>query len=289
MKDVLFLKEDIRECRRIQKKYGTSYYISTLFFPKEMRDATFVLYAFVRIPDEIVDSSSSKKETDIKKELLVWTERWERAYKDGNSTEPILRAAAILFKRYNIPYTYSQDFLSAMVSDTEKRKYKNYEELQQYMYGSAAVVGLMMSCIIGFSDKQALVYAEELGYAMQLTNFLRDIREDYDLRKRIYMPQDEMKQFGVLEIDIAEGHFDTHFVDFLKFQIARARAMFVQSSEKGIPLLNKRGRKAVKIAAVLYGAILDEIEKQNYNVYKKRARTSFLRKIFLVTRVIMTS
>lgn len=274
--------EDIEHCRKIAKRYGTSYYFATRFFPRKLRQATWVLYAWVRLPDEIVDGAGPHaKAADVRAALIAWREKWHEAERTKHSDEPVLRSAAKLFDAYGIPREYGEAFLDAMLEDTVKRKYRDYEDLRRYMYGSAAVVGLMMAHIIGFTDKAALGYAEELGYAMQLTNFLRDIKEDYELRRRIYLPQDEMVRFGVLEIDISEGHFDAHMKELLRSQIARARAMFRESIDGGVPLLRPEGRRAVVLARVLYEAILDEIERRGYNVYSGRARVGTLRKLFL--------
>jgi phytoene synthase len=182
-------------------------------------------------------------------------------------------------KRFDIPYAYSEAFLDAMIQDTWKKRYATYEELEQYMYGSAAVVGLMMSHVIGFKD-DALEYAKKLGYAMQLTNFLRDIREDLEQRDRLYLPQDELARYGITEQDLRAHQMSAAMEAFMKFQIARADRLYDEAN-LGIQLLDRRGRYAVRSASDLYRAILRKIEQQNYNVFLKRASTSTLEKIRL--------
>jgi phytoene synthase len=276
------LKKDIEHCRKIQKKYGKSYYFATRFFPKKQRIATYALYAFFRVPDELVDNGGDN--TKAEKNLKKWMANWQMAYKYKEHEDPVLNAASWVFQEYKIPYEYSEAFLNAMLMDLTKKQYNNYSELEKYMYGSAGVVGLIMSHIIGFSDEKALKYALQLGYAMQLTNFLRDIKEDFVLRERIYMPLDELNDYQLTKEDIAAGLVNERFIDFMKFQIKRARELY-DSSWQGLPYLNKGGRLAVKTATKLYSAILTEIEKKGFDVYTKRARTSFLRKLVLFFRI----
>jgi phytoene synthase len=272
------LKQDIEYCKRIQKKYGKSYYFATRFFPKKQRLATYVLYAFFRVPDELVDNGDPNL---AEKNLKQWMANWQMAYKYKEHEDPVLNAASWIFQEYNIPYEYSESFLKAMLMDLTKKQYNDYAELEQYMYGSAGVVGLMMSYVIGFSDDLALEYAKQLGYAMQLTNFLRDIKEDLVLRNRIYMPLDELNLYKVTKEDIESGLVNDRFIAFMKFQINRARTLYA-ASWQGLLYLNKSGRFAVSTASKLYSAILTEIEKNGYDVYTKRARTSFLRKLILI-------
>lgn len=268
-------KKDINYCKRFLKKHGKSYYFATQLFPAKLRQATYALYAFVRVPDEYVDNQDHSRA-----KLQKFKKAWCKAYQEGFSVDPVLRATAEIFYKYNIPFKYSIDFLEAMALDTHKKRYKNFAELKKYMYGSAAVVGLMMSYIIGFKNKKALKYAEDLGYAMQLTNFLRDIGEDYFLRERIYLPQSELKKFNIKERDFAAKALKKDFVRMLKYNILRARRYYV-SAEKGIKYLERSGQRAVRTALVLYREILAKIELNNYDVFNKRAHTGFFEKIKL--------
>lgn len=283
---------DIRACRRIQKKYGKSYYFATLLFPRDVRVATQALYAFFRLPDEIVDNPVHKVPSDIRRELRAFEKEWKRAYKQRAKYvlakserekpgrqfwEPVLRAAAVTFHNFKIPYEYGESFIAAMLQDVDKARYSSYAELERYMYGSAAVVGLMMCYVIGFSDKRVLEYAEELGYAMQLTNFLRDVKEDFAERGRIYLPQRDITAFNLHERDVAEGKKSDMLRRFLAFESSRARALYA-SADDGIPMLDVRGRRAVRVAAALYEAILDKIEAAKYDIYSTRLHTTFFEK-----------
>ena len=278
--------EAYRAARALLKHHGKSYYFSTRLFPRDLQEATCALYAFVRLPDEIVDNSPQQTPAEIaaiKDELLEFLERWKVAYQTGKSGDPILDFAAHIFHQRGVPFEYSQSFLDAMIQDTHQTRYADYEDLERYMYGSASCVGLMMSHIIGFKRPETLGYATQLGNAMQLTNFLRDIDEDYGQRGRVYMPQDELKQFGLSDEDIAARRFSPSFRAFMEFQVARAHALYDEAN-KGIALLDPEGRFAVASASTLYRAILDKLEAQDFDPFIKRAATSGVEKIALLRR-----
>ena len=271
---------DLEEARRLHKKHGTSYYFATAFFPRHLREATFALYAFFRVPDELVDNPDSG---DPRRALEDWRGDWRRAYRTGEAEHPVLRATAHVFHRYEIPYEHSEAFLSAMFRDLDDTRYPTYADLENYMYGSAAVVGLMMSHVIGFSDPSALPFAEKLGHAMQLTNFLRDIDEDFSQRGRIYLPLDEMARFNVSPEQIAERRFDRNFEALMRGQAARAHRLYDEAAP-GIPLLHPDGQRAVRVAATLYRAILTKLEAQGFDPFAGRARTSAVEKAVLAAR-----
>lgn len=272
-----------RGAQQIIKQFGTGYYRATFLFPKKIREDTWTLYKFVRIPDEIVDnggSDASKKEA-----LSEWIENWntlygtESAFGDG-----ILYEMKELMIRYNIDKIYVDTFLAVMMQDISVDRYETYEKLTQYMYGSASVIGIMMSHVIGY-EEEALPHAEALGEAMQLTNFLRDIREDYEGRGRIYVPLEDLKRFGVTEEYIKEHVCDDAWKALMKFEVARARALFSYANS-GIRYLHPQGRAAIWAASSIYEAILDEIEKQDYDIFVCRAVVSPFRKTMLLWKAI---
>lgn len=277
-------KADLEYCKALHKRHGKSYFFATRFFPQEMREATYVLYAFFRVPDEFVDNPTEPTSGAILAQLSEWRDAWRACYQTGESDQPVLRATKVVFDHFNIPYEYSEDFLQAMIQDVTVDRYQTYEELEYYMYGSAAVVGLMMSYVIGFTDRRALEYAKQLGYAMQLTNFLRDIKEDWTDRQRIYMPIDELAQFDLSEKDIMGERYSADFVRFMEYQVDRARQLYAEA-EQGIAMLDKRGQFAVRAASRLYGAILGKIEDVEYNIFAGRVHTSFFEKIALVWKL----
>lgn len=272
--------------RRLHKQHGTSYYFATCLFPKHLREATFALYAFFRVPDEFVDTRDLSEAATARawQQLERWSSDWQRAYHQGDSHDPVLRLTAQVFHRYQIPFSYSEAFLDAMFRDLTDSRYATYADLEEYMYGSAAVVGLMMSHAIGFSDPVALEYAKKLGYAMQLTNFLRDIDEDFAARGRIYLPLDELERFRVSEKQFGAREFDRPFESLMAFQMERAHRLYDEANQ-GIALLAPEGRRAVRVASVLYRAILTKLEQQGRNPFAGRARTSLSEKLALTAGV----
>lgn len=286
-------EHDVRICQQIQKNFATNYYLATLLFPKTLREATFILYAFFRLPDEIVDTTHGQTVAQVDETLQAFIKTWETIYHTEYSTytetdemHAVLRATAYVFHTYNIPYQCSVDFLHAMAQDVHISRYETYEALCQYMYGSAAVVGLMMTYVIGCSDTKAYKYAETLGYAMQMSNFLRDVYEDYTTRQRIYLPHKDLVAHGLSYDDIMHycntKTIDARWVAYMKSEITRTREQYAVTERDGIPLLTADGRRATRIALRLYRGILDEIEKQGYNVFAKRASVPLWRKIAII-------
>lgn len=273
-------KSDILICKRMTRAYGTSYYISTYFFPKFLRERTWVLYAFVRYPDEIVDTEEKDTEK-AKLRILAWKHEWEKAYNGGLDVHPVLRANAVLWKACSIPFEYSEIFLDAMLQDTKKNRYQTYKELEEYMHGSATVVGYMMSYIIGFTDG-ALTYARALGEAFQLTNFLRDIQEDLG-RGRIYLPKEDMDVYGVQESDLQSPIMNEKVKRLVVFETERNEHLY-REAHKGIDLLHPSGRRAVRIALYLYKEIMEEIKKDPERIWKERVRIPLHRKIYLIIK-----
>ncbi|HMT08817.1 MAG TPA: phytoene/squalene synthase family protein [Pyrinomonadaceae bacterium] len=281
-----FLRRGIEECQAITRRYGTSFYFATQFFPRETREGIYAVYAFARIPDEIVDDPNKGDKTETLEKLNNWRQDWLDAMAAGGSDDTVLNAIVTQFLKHDITIEIGEAFLKSMFMDEEKFRYENYAELEEYMYGSAGVIGLMVTRVVGYSTDAAFPHAIKLGYAFQLTNFLRDIREDYEELGRIYMPLNELRRFGLGEDDIASFTMDERFVDFMNFQIERNREVY-REALPGIPMLNWRGRLAVRISYVLYKAILNEIERANYNVYRGRVRTNFKQKLWLSAKALV--
>lgn len=285
---------DISFCREIHKQYGKSFYFGTKLFSKEKRDATCVLYAFFRFPDEYVDTDYATEKEVAHQKLDRWQELWKKSYAGetfdaGINETRILRAATYVFKKYSIPFSYSEAFLKAMIQDTTKSRYATYTELKYYMFGSASVVGLMLTYVLSSDDPRfqsdesfrtiVLEKAEALGEAFQMTNFLRDIGEDMDDRGRIYIPQEDLRKFGVSEEDIRSHTCSTQFVEMMKYEIAKTEELY-QKADTGIKLLPGNVSKGIYVARVLYSKILDTIVANGYNSLSQRASLSFIKKVY---------
>ncbi len=266
-------------CREIMRKHGKSYYFATsLFGEQEMKRSTWALYAFFRIPDDVVDENVSRGEAQMRLELDEYEKKWRASLQGDFGGDSRLLAIADTFHRRAIPAEYGESFLASMRMDIDKKTYQTYAELEEYMYGSAGVVGYMMAIVIGFKDEKALGYAKTLGYAMQLTNFLRDLDADWQQLRRIYMPQDELVRFGLSSLDIQNRKWSPEFREFMRFQVARARDLY-QEGNKCLPLLNPKGRFAYAMASRLYERILDKLAAQDYNPFSGRVSTSFAEKL----------
>jgi phytoene synthase len=274
------IEEGIQEARQLTKQYAKSYYFSSHFLPKEQQNASFTLYAICRITDETVDQPGLKEErlNSLKRKI-------DLAYSNCKITDDnLLEAFSHTVNAYNIPKAYFDELIKGMEQDMSKSRYRNFSELYDYCYKVAGVVGLMMNKILG-APMDAQNSAISLGVAMQLTNILRDIREDLS-RGRIYLPLDELNQYRLTEESIASGEISKDFKAFMKFQIARART-FYADTEMGIKMIpNKRGRFMVRAMKEIYSGILDSIEKMDYDVFSKRAYVSGLRKIALAARLM---
>lgn len=274
------MRASYRKAKEIIKKYGTGYYRATFLFPKEIRQATWIYYQFVRTADEFVDNASVE---DHKGALFRFEEEWHKA-ETGESTTPFFNEYKTILKKYAIPHEYNKSFLKAMEQDLVITRYHTYQDLEKYMYGSATVVGYTMSHIIGYKEG-ALPYAKALAEAFQMTNFLRDIKEDYDERGRIYIPQEDMDRFGVTEQHLREGIVDENWKALMRFEIERTRVLY-EKGVRGITYLHRDGQKAVYAAALIYNDILNKMEKNDYDIFSKRIVVSPFRKTVLLLKAL---
>ncbi|MGC8784841.1 MAG: phytoene/squalene synthase family protein [Armatimonadota bacterium] len=271
------LAADYRYCQAIQRKFGKSYYFATRFFPMDLRPHVHALYAFVRLPDQWVDEPHSTSPEQIARHIDTYEQALQRALAGQWVEEPVLRAFTHTARLFAIPERYMHDFLNSMRQDLYRTRYRTYAELQEYMWGSAAVVGAMMLCLFRCHREVLLVPATRMGEAMQMTNFLRDVGEDWR-RGRIYLPLEDMHRFGVTEQDIAQGRLSEPVIQLLRFEIERTRALYAEA-EKDIPLLPSEYRYPVLLGSRLYARILERIQSNRYDVFRQRARTSLLEKV----------
>ena len=198
----------------------------------------------------------------------------------GESTvNPVLHAFSNTVRARGIELETIKDFMKSMKMDTHVFRYETYEDLEVYVYGSAAVVGLMMCRAVGVEDEAADHHAEALGVAMQLSNFLRDVKEDWE-RGRIYIPLEDLERFSYTEKDLEAGVVDDRFVSLMKFEIDRARKLY-EVADEGMKYIPSGRRYPVRVARELYAAILDRIEAQNYDVFSERAETSLAYKLWV--------
>ena len=271
------LKQSYDECKRLNSLHGKTYYLATLLLPQNKRPYVHALYGFARYADEIVDDLASTLSPQEKADVLrTWSSGVLADLKAGTSTDHIGRALVDTAKKFNIPHQHFVDFLHSMEMDLTVTEYRTYEDLLEYVYGSAAVIGLEMVPILGYSNEAAFDAAQKLGIAFQLANFIRDVGEDLD-RGRVYLPLDELEKFGVDRAMLERRVLTPEIVEALKFQIARVRTLQSEAAV-GIGYLDKESRPCIRAASELYCGIVDEVEAIGYDIFNKRAKTSTSRR-----------
>jgi phytoene synthase len=278
----LSLAESYDLCRRVQKAHSRTYYFSTRLFPQEVRPRVHALYAFMRYADEIVDTPHDLPLDSQLAVLEDFEEETKAAISGEEVPNPVLRAYADTVRTCGIDPATIAAFFESMKMDTRDFRYPTYEDLEVYTYGSAAVVGLMMCRVVGVADGKADPHAGALGVAMQLSNFLRDVGEDWR-RGRVYLPLEDLARFEYTERDLASGLVDERFVDLMRFEIGRARKLY-EIADEGIAYIPRGRRFPVVVARELYAAILDRIEAQGYDVFSRRAQVSRPGKVMVAAR-----
>ncbi len=271
------LTQSYEECKRLNALHGKTYYLATLLLPAAKRPPVHALYGFARYADEIVDDLASTLTPEEKAVALrTWGDSVLADLRAGESNDLIGRALVDTVKKYSIPFEYFDAFMVSMEMDLTVTRYKTYEDLMTYVYGSAVVIGLEMLPILGYSDPRAIESATALGTAFQLANFIRDIGEDID-RGRIYIPLDDLARFGVSEEMLLKRQLTPEIIEAIKYQIARVRDL-QDKAEAGIQYLDPISRPCIRAASELYCGIVDEIEANGYDIFNKRATTSTWRR-----------
>ena len=267
------LRASYEECKRLNALHGKTYYLATLLLPKAKRPFVHALYGFARYADEIVDDlASTLTEAEKAAELKTWGDGVLSGLESGDSNDQVGRALIDTVNRFAIPHEHFVAFLHSMTMDLTVTEYANYEALMEYVYGSAAVIGLEMVPILGALSTGAYEPAEKLGVAFQLANFIRDVGEDLD-RGRVYLPQDELAQFGVDREMLETRKLTPQITAALKFQIERVRQL-QREAKPGILQLEPASRPCIEAASELYCGIVDEVEAIGYDIFNKRAKTS---------------
>ena len=273
------LRKAYRRAEKITAQHSKSFYFASALLPEEKRSAVRALYAFCRTVDDIVDESS---DAERGAQLDYWRGMVETASFSDNDL--VAAAWADTLARYHIPRHYALQLIDGVARDLFQSRYQTFDELTTYCYGVASTVGLMSMHIVGFNNNDAVPYAIKLGVALQMTNILRDVGEDYR-SGRLYLPREEMAFYGIHESDIAEGRITDNWRQFMKFQIDRTRQLY-EASWAGVKLLEREGQLAVGAASVFYQGILDEIEKKDYNVFTRRASLSAWGKVSRIPALI---
>jgi phytoene synthase len=262
-------------CEAITRHHSRTFHLASALLPYEKRRAVRALYAFCRMTDDIVDNQGSPDRVGA----LTALNRWRDTALDDCPTEDRgpLAAWADARQRYGIPQIYAEQLIDGVARDLTQDRYCDFADLASYCYGVASTVGLMAMHIIGFSGPEAIPYAVKLGVALQLTNILRDVSEDWELG-RLYLPLEDLATFGLREETIAKRQLSDGWRAFMAFQINRVRNLY-RDSLPGIQMLHRDGRFAIGAAAELYRGILDDIEAHDMDVFNRRAYVSTARKL----------
>ncbi|SMO79284.1 phytoene/squalene synthase family protein [Fodinibius sediminis] len=283
------LQQAYARCRQITRKHAKTFYMATRFLPNHKQRGIFAIYSLCRYVDDLVDEAEDLVENhqlsrgDIERRLDAWKQKLRDTYDGKSFDNPILIAFSDVLRRHHIPIELPFELMDGVCMDLFKNRYASFDELYDYSFKVASIVGLMTTRVFGYRSNEALGYAVDLGIAMQLTNILRDVGEDLK-KDRIYLPQDELKKFGVSESDLFNHQLTEAVRALLSYQIERARRYY-ERSDKGIVMLSEDSRLPVYLAHYNYSRILNKIEENNYNVFDFRAYLNTTEKLFIIPQL----
>jgi len=277
---IVTLEESYRHCEWVAKTQARNFYYSFVTLPPERKAAMCAIYAFMRYSDDVSDEAAEDKTKEV--EMRAWRLALDRAFAGEYGDSKILPAFHDTVKRYGIPARYFHELIDGTEMDLTKTRYETWDELHQYCYRVASVVGFVCVHVWGFDagDGSAMRHSEACGLAFQLTNILRDIGEDAE-RGRVYLPQEDLRRFGVTDADLANGKMTPNVRELIKFETERARAYYADA-QRLFPYVHAPGRPTLTIMIRIYRGILRSIEKQNYDVFSRRARVSTPKKLGIV-------
>lgn len=245
--------------------------------PEERRRDMISFYAFCRVVDDIADSTTLSEE-EKEKELA----HWRRCVSEGEAPgHPVLDEVVPLARKYGFPRAWMAEIVDGVASDIVHVRYETYVELLGYCYKVASVVGLVSAEIFGATQPQSREYAVQLGYALQLTNIIRDVGQDARETGRIYLPLEDLKRFGVTEAEIMEGRHNQRFVQLMDFQYQRARAMY-DDAARLLPAADRDALLPARMMGQVYFEILEKLHRERYPVFEKRCRLHPLRKVWIL-------
>jgi phytoene synthase len=263
-------------CQDKTAKSGSSFYYSFLFLPPEKRKAITALYAFCREVDDVVDECKDSNVANTK--LQWWRDEIDNLF-SGNPSHPVTRALVDHINQYSLQKEYFLEIIDGMQMDLEQFSYPSFKDLSLYCHRVAGVVGILSAEIFGYRNRNTLKYAQNLGMAFQLTNILRDVREDI-MRGRIYIPEDEMQQYDVTAADLHQPKTNVKLMDLLKAQAQRARKYY-QNAFAILPDEDRYDQRSGIIMAEIYQTLLDEIENDGYRILEHRIKLTPVRKLWL--------
>jgi phytoene synthase len=293
-------------CQRVAREHARNFYYAFRTLPPTKRRAIYAAYAFCRLCDDIADEDLPNGEKERRfahaRQLLLGVQGTGYGIQgEGNIPNPeartqkpvpctpypvpllVFAALQDASRAFNIPHRYFEEVIEGVEMDLKYTRFQTFEELRGYCYKVASVVGLICIEVFGYEDPRARDYAVDLGLAMQLTNIMRDVKEDYG-RGRIYIPLDEMRSFGYSEAELKDEVVNDAFRRLMAFQAERARRYFA-SGKRLIPLLSRESRACPAMLHQVYSGVLDRIEASGYNVFERRIGLSAPEKLFLMAKL----
>jgi 15-cis-phytoene synthase len=268
-------------CRNTTKAHAKAFFFASFALPRDKRYAAYSVYTFCRRADNLVDDGGHHPDVAlVRAGIESMRAELDRVFGDLPPAAGDIPAFRHTVRAYGIPREYFLDLLRGVEMDLDRDRYDTFEELREYCYCVASVVGLIMTRILGTTDDAALGAAADLGTAMQLTNILRDVGEDRHLG-RVYLPMEDLDRFRYTEGDLARGVINENFVELMQFQVERAREYY-RRSESGIPMLgDPSARRTVRIMGRSYRQILEKIEQNRFDVFTRRAFVPLAEKLLI--------
>lgn len=279
------LEQSYDYCRSIARKRAKNFYYSFLLLEKPQRDGMCAIYAFMRHCDDIVDEHLEASRQQLAEMIALWRVDLDRALHGHVEGDSIWPAFHDTVERYAIPHRFFHEMIDGIASDLEPLPILTFKELYRYCYQVASVVGLTIIHIFGFQSMKALLLAEKCGIAFQLTNILRDVREDAQLG-RVYLPLEDLERFGVAVDQLRSGKEDDRFRELMRFEARRARAFFEESDPLS-ELIAPKSRRSLWTLREIYLRLLSRIERANYSVLSRRINVPTHTKIALLLRAFL--
>jgi phytoene synthase len=278
---MMTVEESYQYCVRVARSRAKNFYYSFILLSAQQRKAMCAIYAFMRYCDDLSDEPGATRAP-----MDRWRAELEDALEGKFSDHPVWPAFHHTVRRFGIPHEYFRQMIDGVTSDLEPHRFETFDELYQYCYRVASVVGLTIIHIFGFDTRSALPLAEKCGIAFQLTNILRDVREDAEAG-RIYFPMEDLRRFGVKEADLVSGNRTGEFLKLMRFEAARARAYYNESAPL-LDLIHPRSRSSLWALISIYSRLLERIEGANYDVFTRRVRLSLFEKSWIVVRAMVS-
>jgi phytoene synthase len=272
------LDEAYGMCRRVAHRYGANFSVGFRFLPRKKRDAVYASYAFCRFVDDAVDENPG---ADVRERIDRWEAELERCYR-GEPTRPVTVALADTVSRYPIPRSAFSDLIEGCRMDLVKKRYADFSELMRYSDLVATTISTISLAIFGYRDAGAVERGRDLATAFQLTNILRDVGEDIG-KDRIYLPQDELRRFGVSEEDLKARRVTPGFMELMRFQVERVRQHY-RRAEPLLSMIDPDARRCTCLMGSVYYQVLERIEASGYHVFGPRIGLTLAEKIGLVAR-----